>query len=100
MRAAIPTINSQIVTLKALGTEIFYNVASPKFAAQAIRKVSEIDWKPLHFLFYGSQSISAVLSRPGRIGEFDRCHFRRLFQRSDRPSVGRWRITKEFLAWL
>jgi branched-chain amino acid transport system substrate-binding protein len=65
MRAVIPTINSQIVTLKASGAETFSNVASPKFAAQAIRKLSEIDWKPLHFLFYGSQSISAVLEPAG-----------------------------------
>jgi branched-chain amino acid transport system substrate-binding protein len=60
-----PTINSQIVTFKGLGADTFYNVATPKFAAQAIRKASEIGWKPLHFLFYGSQSISAVLEPAG-----------------------------------
>ena len=46
-----PTINSQIVTFKGLGADTFYNVATPKFAAQAIRKASEIGWKPLHLPF-------------------------------------------------
>src|SRR4029453_2919219 len=40
-----PTIDSQIVTLKASGAEIFYNVTTPKFAAQAIKKAAEIGWK-------------------------------------------------------
>jgi branched-chain amino acid transport system substrate-binding protein len=60
-----PTINSQVVTLKASGADTFYNVTPPKFAAQAIRKASEIGWKPLHLLFYGSQSISEVLVPAG-----------------------------------
>jgi branched-chain amino acid transport system substrate-binding protein len=60
-----PTINSQIATFKQAGVDTLYNVASPKFAAQAIRKASEISWKPLHFLSYISQSISAVLQPAG-----------------------------------
>jgi branched-chain amino acid transport system substrate-binding protein len=56
-----PTIDSQMVTLKGSGADAFYNVSSPKFAAEAIRKANELGWKPLHFLVYGSQSISAVL---------------------------------------
>jgi branched-chain amino acid transport system substrate-binding protein len=60
-----PTIYSQIVTLKASGADILYDISSPKFATQSIRKASELGWKPLHFLFYGSQSISAVLEPAG-----------------------------------
>ena len=41
-----PTINSEVVTLQATGADVFFNVATPKFAAQAIRKVAEIGWKP------------------------------------------------------
>jgi branched-chain amino acid transport system substrate-binding protein len=60
-----PTIDSQMVTLKASGANTFYNVAYPKFAAQAIRKSSELGWKPLQFLSYISHSISAVLKPAG-----------------------------------
>jgi branched-chain amino acid transport system substrate-binding protein len=60
-----PTPDSQVVSLKASSADTFYNVASPKFAAQAIRKASELGWKPLHFLAYDSQSISAVLEPAG-----------------------------------
>jgi ABC-type branched-subunit amino acid transport system substrate-binding protein len=59
------TVDSQMVTLKASGADTFYNVSSPKFATQAIRKANELGWKPLHFLVYGSQSIQAVLGPAG-----------------------------------
>ena len=45
-----PTIDSHIVKLKSTGADVFVDVTIPKFAAQAIRKVSEIGWKPLHLL--------------------------------------------------
>ena len=60
-----PTIDSQIATLKASGADTFYNASSPKFAALAIRKAAELGWKPLHFLTYSSQSVSAVLEPAG-----------------------------------
>jgi len=60
-----PTIESQIVTLKATGANTLYIVAAPKFASQAIRKASELAWRPLRFLTYTSQSISGVLEPAG-----------------------------------
>jgi branched-chain amino acid transport system substrate-binding protein len=45
-----PTIDSHIVKLKSSGADVFVNISTPKFAAQAIKKVTEIEWKPLHFL--------------------------------------------------
>src|SRR6201989_193146 len=45
-----PTIDNHIVKLKSTNADIFVNIASPKFAAQAIRKNAEIGWKPVHFL--------------------------------------------------
>ena len=51
------TIDSQVVTLQSTGANVFFNVATPKFAAQAIVKVSEIGWKPLHILNNVSASI-------------------------------------------
>jgi branched-chain amino acid transport system substrate-binding protein len=60
-----PTIDSQIVTLKASGADTFYNVTTPKFAAQAIRKVYDMGWKPLHVLNNVSTSVGSVLTPAG-----------------------------------
>ena len=60
-----PTIDSQIVNLKAAGADAFFNVTTPKFAAQAIKKSAEIGWKPLHLLNNVSQSIGGVLRPAG-----------------------------------
>jgi len=60
-----PTIDSQIVTLKASGADTFYNVTTPKFAAQAIRKVYDMGWKPLHILNNVSTSVGSVLTPAG-----------------------------------
>ncbi len=62
---ADPTVDSQIINLKASGADIFYNVTTPKFAAQAIRKAGEIGWKPVHFLNSVSNSVGAVLTPAG-----------------------------------
>jgi len=60
-----PTVDSQIVTLKASGADTFYNVTTPKFAAQAIRKVYDIGWRPLHILNNVSASVGSVLTPAG-----------------------------------
>src|SRR6059058_5646450 len=60
-----PTIDSHIVSLKASGADVFFNVSTPKFAAQAIKKNAEIQWKPLHFLNNVSASIGSVIKPAG-----------------------------------
>ena len=45
-----PTVDSQVLTLKASGADTFFNITTPKFAAQAIKKAGEIGWKPVHYL--------------------------------------------------
>jgi ABC-type branched-subunit amino acid transport system substrate-binding protein len=60
-----PTIDSHIVKLKASGADVFVDIATPKFAAQAIKKVGEIDWKPLHFLNNVSASVGRVIKPAG-----------------------------------
>ena len=60
-----PTIDSQIVSLKGSGADTLLNITTPKFAAQAIRKVAEIGWKPLHYVNSISISIGAVLKPAG-----------------------------------
>jgi branched-chain amino acid transport system substrate-binding protein len=60
-----PTIDSHIVTLKSSGADVFVNITTPKFAAQAIKKNAEIGWKPLHFLNNVSASIGSVIKPAG-----------------------------------
>jgi branched-chain amino acid transport system substrate-binding protein len=60
-----PSIDGHIVKLKASGADVFFNVATPKFAAQAIKKVAEIDWKPLHLLNNVSASVGSVIKPAG-----------------------------------
>jgi branched-chain amino acid transport system substrate-binding protein len=60
-----PTIDSHIVRLKASGADVFFNITTPKFAAQAIKKNAEIGWKPLHFLNNVSASIGSVIKPAG-----------------------------------
>jgi branched-chain amino acid transport system substrate-binding protein len=60
-----PTIDSHIVKVKATGADVFFNIATPKFAAQAIKKVAELNWKPLHILSFASASIGSVIKPAG-----------------------------------
>jgi len=62
---ADPTVDSQIIKLKASGADIFFNEASPKFAAQAIKKLAELSWKPVHLLASISASVGSVLKPAG-----------------------------------
>ena len=60
-----PTIDSHIVKLKSTGADVFVNITTPKFAAQAIKKVAEVGWKPLHFLNNVSASVGSVMKPAG-----------------------------------
>jgi branched-chain amino acid transport system substrate-binding protein len=60
-----PTIDSHIVKLKSTGADVFMNITTPKFAAQAIKKNAEIAWKPMHFLNNVSASIGSVIKPAG-----------------------------------
>jgi branched-chain amino acid transport system substrate-binding protein len=94
-----PSIESQIVTFKAAGADTFYNVATPKFAAQAIRKANELGWKPLQFLSFISQSISGVLEPAGL--ENSTGIISGTFLKD--PADPRWKDdqnTKDFLEWM
>jgi len=60
-----PTIESQIVTLKSSGANVFFDVTVSKFAAQAIRRAHELEWHPLHLLISNSSSIAGTLGVAG-----------------------------------
>ena len=60
-----PTVDSQIVSLKASGADVFFNITTPKFAAQAIKKAAELGWKPQHYLNSVSNAVGSVLTPAG-----------------------------------
>jgi ABC-type branched-subunit amino acid transport system substrate-binding protein len=60
-----PTVDNHIVKLKASGADVFVDIGTPKFAAQAIKKVAEIDWKALHILNNVSASVGSVIKPAG-----------------------------------
>ena len=60
-----PTVDSQMVSLKASGADAFFNITTPKFAAQAIKKAAELGWKPTHYLNSVSSAVGTVMVPAG-----------------------------------
>ena len=60
-----PTVDSQISQLQSSGADVLLVVATPKFAAQAIRKVHDLNWKPMFFMTNVSISVGAVINPAG-----------------------------------
>ena len=94
-----PSVDSQIATLKGSGADTFFSFASPKFAAQAIRKGYDIDWKPLLFIPYSATSVNAVLQPAGlqkSVGVISSTYVKD-------PTDPQWKTdaaTKEWLTWI
>ena len=91
-----PTVDSQIVTLKASGADIFFNRATPKFAAQAIRKVAELGWKPVHLLNNVSGSVGGTLKPAG----FDNAKGILTAGYSKDPTDPTWKNDAAYKEWL
>ena len=90
------TIDSQIVSLKASGADVFFNITTPKFAAQAIKKVAEIGWKPVHYLNNVSASVGSVLVPAG----LDNATGVITTQYLKDPTDPQWANDKGFKDWL
>lgn len=60
-----PAIDEHVVKLKAAGADVFISIATPKFAAQAIKKVAEINWHPMHIISNVSTSVGGVIEPAG-----------------------------------
>jgi branched-chain amino acid transport system substrate-binding protein len=91
-----PTIDSQIVALRASGADVLLTAAIPKFAAQAIRKVYDIGWRPTHFLTNVSISVKAVMQPAGAqkaVGVISAAFLKE-------PTDPRWQDTSEYIEWL
>jgi branched-chain amino acid transport system substrate-binding protein len=86
-----PTVDSQLVSMKAAGVDTVFLIVTPKFGAQAIRKIGEMGWKPTRYLSSVSVSVSAVLKPAG----FDNANgvISALYLRD--ASEERWKDTKE-----
>jgi len=90
-----PTIDSEIVRLRSTGADVLFDVATPKFAAQAIKKVSEIGWKPLHILNNVSASIGSVMKPAG----FDRAQGIVSAAYLKDPTDPQWSNSPDMKAW-
>jgi branched-chain amino acid transport system substrate-binding protein len=62
---AEPSVDGHVVKLKASGADVFISITTPKFAAQAIKKLAEIDWHPMHILSNVSASVGGVMKPAG-----------------------------------
>ncbi|QIG99502.1 MULTISPECIES: ABC transporter substrate-binding protein [unclassified Bradyrhizobium] len=60
-----PTIDSQILKIKDAGADLFFSASTPKQAAQAIKKIAELGWKPVHILDINATSVGAVMKPAG-----------------------------------
>jgi len=90
-----PTIDSHIVRLKATGADVFMNITTPKFAAQAIKKNAELGWKPLHFLNNVSGSIGSVIKPAG----FENAQGIISSQYFKDPTDAQWKNDPAMIAW-
>jgi branched-chain amino acid transport system substrate-binding protein len=94
-----PTVDSQIVTLQASGADAFFILATPKFAAQAIRKAYDVGWKPMMFINNVSSSVATVLQPAGlekSVGLITAGYFKD-------PNDPQWAndaAIKDWLAWM
>ncbi|CAN7596881.1 ABC transporter substrate-binding protein [Bradyrhizobium sp. LjRoot220] len=62
---ADPTVDSQIIKIKDAGADLFFSATTPKQAAQAIKKIHELNWKPVHILDINATSVGAVMKPAG-----------------------------------
>jgi branched-chain amino acid transport system substrate-binding protein len=91
-----PTIDAQILSLQSSGANVLLTAATPKFAAQAIRKVFDIGWKPTHFLTNVSISVGSVIQPAGlekSIGIISAGYYKD-------PTDPEWQDTPDYNEWL
>jgi branched-chain amino acid transport system substrate-binding protein len=91
-----PTVESQIIELKASGANLFFNIATPKFAAQAIRQAHAIGWKPVQFLNNVSANVGAVLKPAG----LDASKGIITAEYLKDPTDPQWRNDKDYKEWV
>lgn len=91
-----PTVDSQMLALKASGADVFFSATTPKFAAQALRKAADLKWTPLHILTVSVLSVAAVLKPAGvenAIGAIGATYFKD-------PGDPQWKTDPGYAEWL
>jgi branched-chain amino acid transport system substrate-binding protein len=94
-----PTVDSQIIQIKNSGANVFFNDGAPKAAAQAIRKVADLQWKPTQYLANVSASVAAVLKPAGFDNSKDIITAAYLKDATD-PQWANDADFKEWMAWM
>jgi branched-chain amino acid transport system substrate-binding protein len=94
-----PTVDSQIIQIKNSGANVFFNDGAPKAAAQAIRKVADLGWKPVQYLANVSASVAAVLKPAGYENSKDIITAAYLKDATD-PQWADYADFKEWQAWM
>ncbi len=89
-----PTVDSQIVNLKNSGATVFFNITTPKFAAQAIKKAADIGWRPVHLL----SNVSAQV-RTLRTAGFENAHGILSTTYGKDPDDPTWEDDPDVLRW-
>jgi branched-chain amino acid transport system substrate-binding protein len=90
-----PTVDSQMIELKNSGANVFFNITTPKFAAQAIKKAAEIGWKPVHYINNVAASVASVMKPAG----FENSQGIITAAYLKDPTDPQWQNDKDFLAW-
>jgi branched-chain amino acid transport system substrate-binding protein len=90
-----PTVDNQIIQLKNSGANVFFNIATPKFAAQAIKKDGELGWKPAQYVNNVSASVGSVMKPAG----FDNAQGVITAAYLKDPTDPQWAKDKDFLGW-
>jgi ABC-type branched-subunit amino acid transport system substrate-binding protein len=91
-----PTVDQQVVALQGSGADVLLTAATPKFAAQTVRKVYDIGWKPTHFLNSVGNSVGTVMKPAGLekgVGVISATHVKD-------PTDPQWQDTPEYKEWL
>jgi branched-chain amino acid transport system substrate-binding protein len=91
-----PTVDSQVIQLKDSGANVFFNIATPKFAAQAMRKAGDIGWKPTIYLNNVSSSVASTMKPAG----FDNVQGVLTAQYLMDPTDRQWDGNDEMKAWV
>ena len=91
-----PAINSQIISLKGTGADILFDVTLGKFAAQAIRKVAELGWRPVHLLNNVATSVGTILEPAGLENAKDILSSKYIKD----PTDPAWKDDPDFKQWL
>jgi len=90
-----PTVDSQVIQLKDSGANVFFNIAIPKFAAQAIRKAADIGWKPVQYLNNVSASVASTMKPAG----LDNCQGVISSQYAMDPTDHQWDSNADMKMW-